>query len=163
MTAKERSSEEIFAHLRALGISLPERAQARGAYELVVMHNGVARVSGQLPRLDSSGAILSGRLEAGGDLAPARDAAKLCFGRALLALHQEIGDLCRIERLIYLRGFIDSAPEFDAHGAVMDAASELAITLLGDKGRHARSALGVPSLPSSGLIEIELTAAIRAS
>jgi enamine deaminase RidA (YjgF/YER057c/UK114 family) len=160
---KQPSSEEIFAHLRALGVSLPARADARGAYDLVVVHDGIARISGQLPRLDSTGTIMSGRLEAGGDLALAREAAKLCFGRALLALHQEIGDLVRIERLIYLRGFINSSPEFDAHGAVMDAASELAITLLGDRGRHARSALGVSSLPSSGLVEIELTAAIRPS
>lgn len=154
-------SSTIFSRLRESGIVLPDRVQAQGGYDLVVVHRGVARASGQLPRLDSSGTIIRGPQSAGGSLDEARMAARLCLGRALLALHQELGDLARIERLLFLRGFINAEPEFDRHGAVIDAASELAISLFGDGGRHARSSLGAGSLPASGLVEVELTAAVR--
>ena len=155
------SSESIFAQLAERGIPLPTSVQSQGAYALLAIHGGVASVSGQLPRLDSAGAILSGRVSKDGDLAEARRAAQLCLARALLALHQELGDLAQVERLLHLRGFINAAPDFEHHGAVMDAASELARDLFGDAGRHARSALGVSSLPSAGLVELEVTAALR--
>ncbi|MEI9402502.1 RidA family protein [Mesorhizobium argentiipisi] len=155
------SSRWIFAGLRDRGISLPSDIQSQGAYDLVVVNENIAYASGQLPRLNSSGEIVTGSLSTGSDLAEAQSAARLCLCRALLALHQELGDLSQVRRLVYMRGFIKSTPDFDRHGAVMDAASKLACDLFGEAGRHARSALGVSSLPGSGLVEIELTAALR--
>ncbi|OZA91971.1 MAG: hypothetical protein B7X76_01165 [Azorhizobium sp. 39-67-5] len=161
MSAPTWTSHDIFARLRALDIPLPERVQAQGGYALASVHGGIAYTSGQLPRLDSTGGIISGCLAAGDSLELAHQAARLCFARALLALHQELGDLARLERLLFLRGFVNARPDFAKHGAVMDAASDLAITLFGESGRHGRSALGVSSLPAGGLVEIELVAAVR--
>jgi len=157
------TSETVFARLRALQVPLPPTIRSQGGYDLVVVHGGVATVSGQLPRLDDDGRLIAGRLAADADLAQARDAARLCFGRALLALHLALGDLARVERLISLRGFINAVPEFQRHGAVMDAASELAVDLFGAAGRHARSALGAGGLPAGALVEVELVAAVASA
>lgn len=154
------TSQAIFDRLAGLGVPMPADIRPQGGYDLVLVHQGVARVSGQVPRLDNAGTLLSGRLGADDDLEEARAAARLCLARALAALHQELGDLTRVERLIALRGFVNAAPDFARHGQVMDAASELAITLFGDAGRHVRSSPGVSSLPGGALVEIELTAAI---
>lgn len=154
------SSESVFARLRALNIPLPPTIRSQGAYDLVVVHGGLASVSGQLPRLDDDGRLISGRLAADADLALARDAARLCFARALLALHVTLGDLARVERLVSIRGFINAVPEFQRHGGVMDAASELALDLFGDAGRHVRSALGAGGLPAGALVEVEVVAAL---
>ncbi|MGL4288819.1 MAG: RidA family protein [Phreatobacter sp.] len=154
------TSQDIFDKLAGLGVPVPTEIRPHGRYELVLVHRDLAQVSGQVPRLDRSGTLLAGRLEADQDLEEARAAARLCLARALVALHQELGDLTRVERLISLRGFVNAAPDFQRHGQVMDAASDLAIALFGDAGRHIRSSLGVSSLPGGALVEIELTAAV---
>lgn len=154
------TSETIFARLRALHVPLPPTIRPQGAYDLVVVHGGLASVSGQLPRLDDDGRLIAGRLAADADLALAREAARLCLARSLLALHFALGNLVRVERLVSLRGFVNAVPEFQRHGAVMDAASELALELFGAAGRHVRSALGAGGLPAGALVEVELVAAV---
>lgn len=154
------TSQDIFDKLAEAGVPVPAGIRAQGRYDLVLVHRGLAQVSGQVPRLGNAGSIMAGRLAAGDDLGEARRAAELCLARALVALHQELGDLARVERLISLRGFVNAAPDFARHGEVMDAASDLAIAVFGAAGRHVRSSLGVASLPGGALVEIELTAAV---
>ena len=154
------TSSQIFARIEERGIPLAPSIKAHGLYDLVVVKGNLAFVSGQLPRLDDEGSPISGRLRAQDDIARACDAAELCFARSLLALHQTIGDLSRIKRIISIRGFVNADPDFTRHGGVIDAASALAVDLMGDNGCHVRTSLAAGGLPANALVEIELIVAL---
>lgn len=158
------TSAEIFKKITELGLELPPRPIANGGYDLVHVYRGLARVSGQLPRTGSNiDELITGKLRTLDDVPRAQDATRLCFLRSLLALHYHLGDLSAIEGLVSIRGFLNAAPEFELHAKVLDAASSLARELFGEAGRHVRSALGAGSLPSGGLVELELVVGIRDS
>lgn len=158
------TSAEIFKKVGELGLELPPRPSANGIYDLVRVYGGLAYVSGQLPRTGSNlDELIKGRLRTLDDVPVAQKATRLCFLRSLLALHYHLGDLSRINGLISIRGFLNATHEFEYHAKVMDAASDLARELFGEAGRHARSALGAGSLPSGGLVELELVVGIRDS
>ncbi len=156
----QHTSSQIFSRIRERGIPLPPSIKAQGLYDLAVVEGNMAFVSGQLPRLDDEGALISGRLRAEDGIALARSAAELCFARSLLALNQVIGDLSRMKRVISIRGFVNADADFTRHGNVIDAASALAIDLFGDAGRHVRTSLAAGGLPANALVEIELTVAL---
>lgn len=118
------ASLEVLENLAKLGVPVPTEIRPQGRYALVLVHQGQALVSGQVPRLDNAGALLKGCLEGDDDLYEARAAARLCLARALRALHQELGDLAHVDRLISLKGFVNAAPNFQRHGEVLDAASD---------------------------------------
>lgn len=81
--------------------------------------------------------------------------------RALSALEQAIGDLDNVERILFVRGFVYAEEGYQNYLKILDEASLLLIEVFGEKGRHARSALGVAGLPSNGLLEMELVAAVQ--
>lgn len=139
---------------------LPTPPKARGIYQPGMVHRGILYVSGQVSR-DDGEVTLTGRLEADCELEQARHAARLAMRRCLSIMADAPEGLDRIEQVLMVRGFILSAPGFADHAAVMDAASEMLVEYLGQRGHHARIALGVASLPSNGLVEIELQAALR--
>lgn len=158
------TSAEIFKKVGELGLELPPRPSANGLYDLVRVYGGLAYVSGQLPRTGNNlNELIKGRLRTLDDVPLAQEATRLCFLRSLLALHYHLGDLSMIGELVSIRGFLNATQEFEYHAKVLDAASELARDLFGEAGRHARSALGAGSLPSSGLVELELVVGIRDS
>jgi enamine deaminase RidA (YjgF/YER057c/UK114 family) len=158
------TSAEIFVKLAKLGLELPPRPTANGGYDLVRVYRGLAHVSGQLPRTGSNlEALIKGKLRTKDDVPLAQEATRLCFVRSLLALHFHLGDLSQVDGLVSIRGFLNAAPEFEFHAKVLDAASDLARELFGEAGRHARSALGAGSLPSGGLVELELVVGVRDS
>ena len=123
----------------------------------VVVHGGIAYVSGQLPRRDGTLAH-TGRVGAEVDVETARNAAGLCAQGCLDALANTPG--VRLDRVLKLTGFVASAPDFTGQGAVIDGASEVMLHSLGDSGRHARSAIGVAALPHGASVEVELVAAV---
>jgi enamine deaminase RidA (YjgF/YER057c/UK114 family) len=158
---KMLTSAELFKQVAALGLELPPVLVANGGYDLVRVSRGLGHVSGQLPRTGTRpDELIKGRLRNQDDIPRGQQAARLCLVRALLALHQHLGDLLAVEGLVSIRGFLNTEPEFEHHAKVMDAASNLARDLFGEAGRHARSALGVASLPSGGLVELELVVEI---
>jgi enamine deaminase RidA (YjgF/YER057c/UK114 family) len=128
-------------------------------YEAVVVHGKIAYVSGQVSR--ATDRVIGGHLRENDDIAEACEAARVSMRRCLSALKDKLGNLAEIEQVLSVRGFVSAAPEFKRHPEVMDAASELLVKHLGDRGRHVRSALGVASIPGGGLTEIEMTVAIR--
>lgn len=158
------TSAEVFAKVAALGLELPPPPTANGGYDLVRVRGGLAYVSGQLPRtgikLDE---LIKGRLAGQQDVARGQQAARLCLLRAVQALHRHLGDLAAIDSLLSIRGFLNTDPGFERHAAVMDAASELARELFAGAGGHVRSALGVASLPSGGLVELELVVGLASA
>src|SRR5438477_664553 len=150
----------IADRIAELGLTLPGPHPPHHPLAAVVVYDGIARTSGQLPRI-------AGELTCVGVLGDTvtveagREAAKVCALNALSVLAAELDDLDRIERLITVTGFVASAPGFDQQPAVVDGASAVLFEIFGEPaGRHTRSAIGVAALPRGGAVEIELTAAL---
>ena len=149
----------IDARLTELGLVLPGPHPPHDPLDAVVVHAGVARTSGQLPRIDGEITCV-GVVGDTVTVADAHEAAAVCALNALSVLRAELGSLDRIERILSVTGYVASAPGFCDQPAVIDGASKLLVAVFGDRGRHTRSAIGVAALPRGGAVEIELTAAI---
>ena len=150
---------DIEARLAAQGHRLPEAVAPVYQYVAVVVHRGVAYVSGQIPRAGAQ-VLLTGKTGAEVSLVQAQRAAEACMLQALAQLKAELGDLGRVSRILKVTGFVASAPGFTQQPQVIDAASDLLVVAFGDAGRHARSAVGVAELPRGVPVEIELVAAV---
>jgi enamine deaminase RidA (YjgF/YER057c/UK114 family) len=151
----------IADRIAELGLTLHGPHPPHHPLAAVVVHDGIARTSGQLPRIDGELTCI-GVLGDTVSVEDGREAAKVCALNALSVLAAELGDLDRIERLITLTGFVASAPGFDRQPAVVDGASAVLFDIFGEPaGRHTRSAIGVAALPRGGAVEIELTVAVR--
>ncbi len=150
----------IAERLKSLGLTLPTAAQPTFNYTPVTLHRGVAYVSGQLPKVDGEVRVF-GKVGGEVSLETAREEARICVLQGLACLAAALGDLARIERVLKVTGFVASAPGFNDQPKVIDAASDLLVELLDDKGRHARSAVGVAELPRNTAVEIEFVVAYR--
>lgn len=150
----------IDQRLAELGIELPEAASPSFNYVPVTLHQGVAYVAGQLPKVDGEVRV-QGKVGDAVSLETARGEARICILQGLACLKQALGSLDRIERVLRVTGFVASAPGFNDQPKVLDAASDLLGEILGEAGRHARSAVGVAELPRNAAVEIELVVAYR--
>src|SRR3954471_3402376 len=150
------------ARLAELGITLPGPHPPHDPLVAVVVHGGVARTSGQLPRIDGV-LTCTGVLGASVTVEDGYEATKVCALNALAVLKAELGSLDRVERILSVTGYVASAPGFDEQPAVVDGASHALHAVFGDAGRHTRSAIGVAALPRGGAVEIEVIAAVRQS
>lgn len=150
----------IEERIEELGYQLPAAAAPAFEYVPVVVHNGVAYVSGQLPKVIGDVTIV-GKVGAEVSIEQAQEAARICILQGLACLKQELGDLDRIERILRITGYIASAPGFNQQPKVLDAASTLLGQIFDEAGQHARAAIGVTELPRHSAIEIELTVAVR--
>ena len=146
--------------LAELGLELPEAAEPSFNYVPVTVHDGVAYVSGQLPKVDGAVRVF-GKVGAEVDLETARSEARICILQGLACLKQELGSLDRIARILKINGYVASAPGFNAQPKVIDAASDLLGDIFGEAGRHARAAVGVTELPRNTAVEVEMTVAVR--
>ena len=142
----------IDQRLTELGITLPQAAAPVAAYVPTVLANGLLHVSGQLPFRD--GQVVTGRLGDDVDIAGGQEAARLC-GLMLLAQVQAAVGLDRVERVVKLGVFINSAADFTQQPEVANGASELMGDVFGESGRHARAAVGVPALPRGAAVEVD--------
>ncbi len=141
--------------LAELGISLPSPMAPVANYVPYVISGSLVVVSGQLPAVDGTVAI-TGKVGEGVSIEQGQQAARLCFINLLAHLRGACGgDLRRVRRVVRLGGFIASPPGFTQHAAVMNGASDLAVAVFGDAGRHARSTIGVPALPLDAAVEVE--------
>lgn len=150
----------IEAKLGELGLELPVAAAPVAAYVPYVEQNGLLHISGQLPFVD--GQLVTGRLGVDVDIATGYDAARRCALMLLAQMRNALdGDLSRIEKIVKLNCFVNSAVDFTDQAKVANGASELLEALLGDAGRHARSAVGVAVLPLGAAVEIDAVVAVR--
>ncbi len=141
--------------LREMGLSLPEPAAPLAAYVPFVRAGDLLHVSGQVSR-DGAGAVLRGTLGRGLDAEAGAGAARSCALQLLAQVRAACaGDWGRLLRVVKLTGFVASAPDFFDQPKVVNGASELMVALLGDAGRHARSAVGVAALPLGAAVEVE--------
>jgi enamine deaminase RidA (YjgF/YER057c/UK114 family) len=150
---------KVRAKLAELGLSLHGPHPPHDPLDAVVVHDGVARTSGQLPRIDGVLTCL-GRLGDGVSVDQGREAAAVCALNALAVLEVALGSLDRIERVLTVTGYVASAPDFHDQPTVVDGASRVLAEVFGEAGRHTRSAIGVAALPRNGAVEIEVTVAV---
>lgn len=144
----------IEQRLKDLGIALPTPAAPIANYVPFAVTGKLVVISGQIPLRDGAVAYTG---KVGVDLTPeqGREAARLCFVNLLAQLKAAAGDLDRVTRVVRLGGFIAAPAAFTQHAAVMNGASDLAVDVFGDAGRHARTTIGVPSLPADAAVEVE--------
>ena len=154
-------STSIARRLQELGIELPAPAAAAGNYVPVARSGNLVFVSGQLP-IAGGTVRYKGRLGAGLGLEDGQAAARLCGINILAQVRAACdGDLERIVRCVRLGGFVACTPEFTDHPQVVNGASDLMVAVLGEAGRHARAAVGVPSLPLDAAVEVEAVFDVR--
>ncbi|MEM6826313.1 MAG: RidA family protein [Pseudomonadota bacterium] len=147
----------IEARLQELGISLPEAASPVASYRPVVVQGGLAYISGQLPFIE--GNLKTGRLGESVDVNGGVEAARAC-GLMILAQLKAAGLLERVECVVKLGAFVSSTPDFTDQPKVANGASDLMFDVFGEKGRHARAAVGVPVLPLGAAVEVDAVIAI---
>ena len=146
-------ADTVEEKLAAKGLSLPQAAAPVAAYVPTVLAGGLLHLSGQLPFVD--GKVMTGRLGEDRDLAAGQEAARACALMILAQAKAALGGLERIERVVKLGVFVNSAPGFTDQPKVANGASELLVELLGDAGKHARSAVGVAALPLGAAVEVD--------
>lgn len=150
----------IEARLKELGLKLPTPAAPVAAYVPAVEQGGFLYISGQLPF--RNGEVMTGRLGADLGTDAGREAARACGVMLLAQMKAALGSLDRVERIVKLGVFVASDPHFTEQPKVADGASTLMADVFGDPGKHARSAVGVPSLPLGAAVEIDAIVAVKA-
>lgn len=145
----------VQTRLIELGLRLPEVPPPAGSYLPAIATGQLVFTSGQLPTTNGT---LPETGKVGGSVSPgdAKAYARICLLNALAAAASTIGGLDRVTRVVRIAGFVASDPTFTGQPAVIDGASELLIEIFGEAGRHARSAVGVASLPLDSPVEVEL-------
>lgn len=144
----------IDARLKALGIELPTPAAPAANYVPFVISGNLLFVSGQIP-VGPKGIEFVGKLGLDADVETGWAAARLCAINLIAQVRAATGDLERLVRVVKLTGFVNSTLEFGDHPKVVNGASDLFVEVFGDRGRHARSAVGVAGLPFGVAVEIE--------
>lgn len=145
----------VEAKLAELGLRLPEVAAPLAVYRPAVLSGRYVHTSGQVPLVD--GALpLTGKVGAEVTAEEAKELARTCALNALAAVKSVAGDLDRVARVVKVTGFVASAVDFTGQPGVLNGASELLVDVLGDRGVHARSAVGVAVLPLDAPVEVEI-------
>ena len=147
---------EIESRLEHLGISLPAEPVPIANYVPGVRTGNLVYLSGLGPASRPDGTTPSGKV--GRDLTTEEgyEAARLTGINILARMKGELGDLDRVRRVVKLLGMVNSAPDFNQQPAVVNGCSDLLVEVFGDRGRHARSAVGMASLPNDIPVEIEV-------
>ncbi|MFI9559667.1 RidA family protein [Nonomuraea endophytica] len=151
MTPEERIAE--------LGLTLPEVVPPLAAYIPAVRTGNLVYTSGQVPMVEGK-LVGSGRVGADLTAEEAAGHARICALNAIAALKSQVGDLAQIVRIVKVVVFVASAPDFTGQPGVGNGASDLLRDVFGDAGVHARSAVGVASLPLGASVEVELIAEV---
>ncbi len=151
---------EVEKRLKEMGVELPEAPRPLGAYVPVVVAGRLAFVSGEKA---SVGGVMRYKGKVGSDLSleEGYEAARICGINCLAALKTAIGDLDKVERVVKVEGYVNSAPGFNQQPKVVNGASELFLKAFGNKGQHARVAVGVNELPDDSPVEVSMVVLLK--
>jgi len=151
---------QVEMRLEEMGLKVPECPKPVAAYVPAVMINGFVYASGQTPIVDG---VLKYKGKAGKEVSKeeAYEAAKICALRLISEIKSVVGDLDRVERIVKVNGYVNSTGDFGSQPFVINGASELLQAAFGEKGKHARAAIGVSTLPDDAVVEVELIAAVK--
>lgn len=150
----------VEARLTELGLTLPDVVPPLAAYQPAVRSGAYVYTAGQLPMV--KGAIpVTGKVGAEVSAEQAKELAAVCALNGLAAVKSVVGDLDKIVRVVKVVGFVASAPDFTGQPGVLNGTSELLGEIFGEKGVHARSAVGVAVLPLDAPVEVEFLVEVR--
>jgi len=141
--------------LAAQGIVLPEPRAAMANYVGFVRTGNLLFISGQVCANAEGKLVAKGKLGAGVSTEQGYEAAKTCGINLLAQIKAALGDLDKVIRVVRIGGFVNSAPDYLDGPKVLNGASDLMVAAFGDKGRHARTTVGVASLPADAAVEVE--------
>jgi enamine deaminase RidA (YjgF/YER057c/UK114 family) len=147
-------SDSIVEKLASMGLSLPAVPAPVAAYVNCVRSGNLLFLSGGLP-IDGDRKVI-GKVPAEVSIEEAREGARMIILNRLAVIKDAIGSLDRVRQIVSLGGFVNSEPDFFGHPQVINGASELLVELFGEKGKHARTALGAAALPLNVAVEINL-------
>lgn len=150
----------IEGKLKEMGIVIPEPAKPVAAYVPGVLEGGYVYTSGQLPSVN--GVVRKGKLGDNLTIEEGYEAAKICAINCLAVVKSLVGDLDKVERIVKVVGFVNSTPDCESQPKVINGASELLGKIFDEAGVHARSAVGVASLPLGACCEVEMIVKIKA-
>ena len=151
---------QVEKKLEEMGLKIPSVARPVAAYVPGVKDGNIIYTSGQIPSVEGKPAYLG---HVGAECSPedAYEAAKICALNALAVVKDLAGDLDKVEQILKVTGFVSSAPGFNGQPGVINGASELLAKAFGEKGAHARSAVGVSELPLNVPCEVEMIVKIK--
>ena len=141
--------------LQELGITIGQPGRPVANYVGAVRTGNLVFISGHGPRRPEGGSV-TGKLGSDLTVEQGYEAAKLCMLACLASLQAEIGDLNRVRRIVKLLGMVNCAEDFLDPPRVINGASDLLVSLFGESGRHARSAVGMQQLPGNIAVEVEM-------
>lgn len=157
---ERRDNMGVEEKLKSMGLSLPEPIEPIANYVTAVVDGPLLYTSGT-SCMEKGRLKYQGRVGADLTLEEGYEAAKITMLNLLSTVKSYSGSLDRIERVIKILGFVNSAPDFHRQPEVINGASDLLVELLGDRGRHARSAIGTCNLPMNIPVEIEMIVKIK--
>jgi enamine deaminase RidA (YjgF/YER057c/UK114 family) len=158
---RQAMAEEVEKRLASMGLELPKPSPAAGNYVgAVVTEGNLVFVSGHGPFVAGKQEY-KGKVDSEVSVEEAYEAAKLVMLNCLRSLRDEIGSLDRVLRIVKLLGMVNSDPRFARQPEVINGASDLLTELFGDRGKHARSAVGLGALPFAIPVEIEMVVEIE--
>ncbi len=152
-------SDSVEQKLAELGLTLPSAAAPAANYVPYVLAGGMLYISGQLPMADGVVAY-KGHLGANVSLDDGKAAARQCALNILAQVQAALGSFDRVAQVVRLGGFVASTADYTDHPQVVNGASDLMVAVFGDKGRHARAAVGVSALPRGAAVEVEAVFAV---
>jgi enamine deaminase RidA (YjgF/YER057c/UK114 family) len=151
---------QVEQRLKKLGILLPAPNAPVANYVPYVLSGSLLFISGQIS--NGSQGVVKGKLGGTLTLDEGVAAARLCAINLMAQMNAALeGDLDRVARVVKLGGFVNCVPEFEDQPKVVNGASDLMVAVFGDKGRHARAAVGAPSLPMGAAVEIDAVVEVR--
>jgi enamine deaminase RidA (YjgF/YER057c/UK114 family) len=150
-----------YDRLAQLGLTLPPPPKPVATYVPCVIEGNMLYLSGQGP-LEADGRIHTGKVGADVTVEEAYAHARATGLNMLAILHDALGDLGRVRRVVKILGMVNAVPTFGDHPKVINGCSDLMVAVFGEAGRHARSAVGLGSLPNNITVEIEAIVAIDA-
>jgi len=151
---------KIEGRLEELGLELPEAGGAATPFVSVAIHQGLAYVSGQVPRINGE-VPYPGKVGKDVTIEQAQELADYCVLKGLSCIKEAVGSLDNVEQVLKVTGYVQAAPGYSEYSKTLNTASELLVKIFGDKGRHARAAIGVAELPSNTPIEIDFVIAVK--
>lgn len=139
--------------LESLGVKLPDPPTPAGSYVPVIKTGNLLFISGQIP-MESGKVVYTGKVS-DENIDVAQKSARMCAINILAQIKRETGNLDKVTKIVKLSGFVNSVSEFSQQPKVINPASDLFFEVFGEKGKHARVAVGVASLPLDSMTEID--------
>jgi len=147
--------------LKELGIALPTPPAPAANFVRAVRSGNLVFLSGHGPR-KTDGSYITGKVDREVSIEQGREAARLTAVNLLASLKAEIGDLNKVQRIVKVLGMVNAGESFTEHPQVMNGFSDFIVSIFGERGKHARSAVGMASLPNGMAVEIEMVVEVKA-